>query len=350
MSLRVGAQKFQASLCGTVLVTGAAGFIGFHLCSALLAMGKKVIGVDALNDYYDPQLKKNRILQLEKKYPSLFLFKKAWIQDREAMNAIWSEAHPAITHVAHLAAQAGVRYSLENPYSYVDTNIMGQLVLLELARHSSTPVQNFVYASSSSVYGSNEKMPFSEEDRTDAPMALYAATKKCDELMTRAYSHLFRLPAVGLRYFSVYGPWGRPDMALFIFTRKILAGEPVPVFNHGAMRRDFTYVDDIVEGTLAALATPPPEDQGTDRHRIYNLGNSTLQPLADYIRHIEEGLGRKAILEYLPMQAGDIPAALSDISRARCELGFDPQTPIEEGVKKFLQWYKSYYLIRLDAE
>lgn len=257
------------------------------------------------------------------------------------MKAIWMQAKP--THVVHLAAQAGVRYSLENPYSYVDTNVMGNLVLLELARHHG-PMTNFVYASTSSVYGSNEKMPFSEGDRTDSPMALYAATKKCDELMAEAYNHLFHIPLIGLRFFSVYGPWGRPDMALYIFTKNILAGEPITVFNHGNMKRDFTYVDDIVTGILAALARPAgTPDQ--PKHRIYNLGNSNQENLSDYIALIEAYTGKKAKIHNVGMQPGDIPASLSDIKRAQNELDFKPQIRIDEGVRRFVSWFRDYHKV-----
>mgnify|MGYP001468436731 CR=1 FL=1 len=336
--------QFQRNETGTILVTGVAGFIGFHTANALLRLGKKVLGIDSLSDYYDVNLKKARVRVLADAFPDLFSFKKAEVQDKELIEKIWIAATPQITHVVHLAAQAGVRYSLENPYSYVDTNVMGNVVLLEMARHHG-PLKNFVYASTSSVYGANEKMPFSEEDATDRPMALYAATKKCDELMAQAYSHLFRIPTIGLRFFSVYGPWGRPDMALYIFTKNILAGKPITVFNNGDMKRDFTYVDDVVDGIVAALACPIKENPKTVPHRIYNLGNSHQELLSDYIHLIEQYAGRKAIIEYTGMQPGDIPASLSDISRAQKELGFSPKVRIEEGVRNFVSWFKEYHHI-----
>lgn len=332
-------QQLKQADTGPIIVTGAAGFIGFHTAQALLSLGKAVVGVDSLSDYYDVTLKKNRIQHLESQFPSLFSFYQAEVQDKVRMKDIWLKTQPK--YLVHLAAQAGVRYSLENPYSYVETNVMGNLVLLELARHHG-PLTNFVYASTSSVYGSNEKMPFSETDRTDHPMALYAATKKCDELMAEAYNHLFSIPLIGLRFFSVYGPWGRPDMALYIFTKKILKGEPITVFNHGDMKRDFTYVDDIVSGILSALGRPVGT-KGKPGHRIYNLGNSHQENLSDYIALIEKYTGKKAIIENTGMQPGDIPASLSDIRRAQDELEFQPKTRIETGVRNFVEWFKAYH-------
>lgn len=336
-------QKLAAEHTGSLLVTGVAGFIGFHVTKALLELGKTVIGVDALNAYYDPQLKMSRRDELVRQFPDTFHFHQALVQDRDAMAAIWAQAHPKVTHVIHLAAQAGVRYSLEDPYSYVDTNVMGHLVMLELARHHRDQVKNFVYASTSSVYGANEKIPFSEMDVTESPMAVYAATKKCDELMSQAYAHLFRLPIIGLRFFSVYGPWGRPDQALFIFTKNILENKPIPVFNRGEMKRDFTYVGDIVNGVVAALATPLKDDDKRPPHTIYNLGSGNLRLLNDYIALIEKYLERSATKELLPMQPGDVPAALADIRKAQKDLGFAPHTSIEEGVKNFVDWYRGYY-------
>ena len=334
--------KFHFHPTGTVLVTGAAGFIWFHAAYQLLQLGKQVVGVDSLSDYYDVGLKKARISELTKNFPTQFRFVQAHIQDKEKMQDVWSHANPKITHVVHLAAQAGVRHSLVDPYSYVDTNVMGHLTLLELARHEGG-IENFVYASTSSVYGSNTKMPFSEEDVTDSPMAVYAATKKCDELMSQSYAHLFRLPCIGLRFFSVYGPWGRPDMALFIFTKNILEGKPITVFNKGNMKRDFTYVADIVEGIMAALASPIKDEGRAPPHRIYNLGNSHMEDLTDYIAFIEKYAGKKAAIEYKEMQPGDIPASLSDISRAQKELGFQPKVRIVDGVRHFVEWYRAYY-------
>lgn len=335
-------KKFQSQKTGSILVTGAAGFIGFHAARVLLRMGKQVVGVDSLSDYYDVSLKRSRLHELQKEFGSQFHFQQVEIQNREKMKDVWKNAHPSITHVVHLAAQAGVRHSLVDPYSYVDTNVMGHLVLLELARHEGG-IKSFVYASTSSVYGSNTNMPFTEDDVTDSPMAVYAATKKCDELMSQSYAHLFRLPCTGLRFFSVYGPWGRPDMALFIFTKNIFEGKPISVFNQGQMKRDFTYVDDIVEGVISALANPPEDKKERAPHRIYNLGNGHMEDLMDYISLIEQYVGKKAKIQYEEMQPGDIPASLSDTSRAQKELGFQSKTRIVEGVRHFVEWYKNYY-------
>lgn len=323
----------------SILVTGVAGFIGFHVARRLLEQGTYVVGIDNLSDYYDVGLKYDRLGVLKKEFPQTFLFVKADITDRSSIDTLWRTVVHPITSVVHLAAQAGVRYSLENPYEYINTNVMGHLVLLEQARHQKG-FKNFVYASSSSVYGANEEMPFSEKHRVDQPMTLYATTKRSDELMARSYAHLFKISAVGLRFFTAYGPWGRPDMALFIFTKKILAGEKIPVFNNGEMKRDFTYVDDIVQGVVGALDTPP---QGEVPHKVYNLGNSKSEPLMRYIECIEKELGKKAEYSFLPMQPGDIPESFSDSSLAQEELGFSPKTDIDQGVKSFIAWYKSYY-------
>ena len=325
----------------SILLTGVAGFVGFHVARNLLQAGCHVIGVDNVSDYYDVTLKHARLDVLKKEYPDTFTFCKADITDRAAIETLWQSAQNPITQVVHLAAQAGVRYSLENPYEYINTNVMGHLILLEQARHQKG-FKHFVYASSSSVYGANEEMPFSEAHRVDQPVALYAATKRCDELMTRAYAHLFKIPSTGFRFFTVYGPWGRPDMALFIFTKKILAGEPIPVFNNGKMKRDFTYVDDIVQGVVAALRKPP---SGDVPHKVYNLGNNKSELLMHYIECIEKELGKKAVCEFLPMQPGDVPESFSDISLAKKEIGFDPKTNIDQGIKKFIEWYKSYYAV-----
>lgn len=325
----------------TIFLTGAAGFIGFHTARALMSQGHYVLGVDSISPYYDTALKYARLKVLKDEFPDQFIFVKGDITDRPLMEKIWTSVARPITKVVHLAAQAGVRYSLENPYEYVSTNVMGHLVLLELARHQKG-FEHFVYASTSSVYGANADLPFSEEHSTDQPMALYAATKKADELMSRSYAHLFKIPATGLRFFTVYGPWGRPDMALFIFTKKILAGEAIPVFNEGKMKRDFTYVGDIVAGILAALSHPP---QGDVPHRIYNLGNHKSEPLMRYIGLLEESLGKKAIYNMMPMQAGDVPESFADISRAQKELGWAPKTNIDQGVRNFVEWYKSYYAV-----
>ena len=325
----------------SILLTGVAGFIGFNTAKALLEEGHFIIGVDNISDYYDISIKYARLQILKDTYPKQFVFCRADIADRSTLEKIWQDAEYPITQVVHLAAQAGVRYSLENPYEYIQTNVMGHLVLLELARHQKG-FKHFVYASSSSVYGANTQMPFSEDHRVDDPMALYAATKRSDELMSRSYAHLFKIPLTGLRFFTVYGPWGRPDMALFIFTKNILEGKPIPVFNHGKMKRDFTYIDDIVSGVVAALKRVPGGDVP---HAVYNLGNSKSEPLMKYIECIEKELGMKATCDFLPMQAGDVPESFSDISKARHDLGFDPKTSIEEGVQNFVRWYRDYFKV-----
>jgi UDP-glucuronate 4-epimerase len=325
----------------SVLLTGVAGFIGFHVAQLLLREGYFLIGVDSISTYYDTSLKYARLKILKETFPDTFIFCKGDIADRSFMEHIWHSVERPITRVVHLAAQAGVRYSLENPYEYITTNVMGHLVLLEQARHQKD-FKHFVYASSSSVYGANEEIPFSEEHRTEKPMALYAVTKQCDELMSRSYAHLFKIPSTGLRFFTVYGPWGRPDMALFIFTKKILAGEPIPVFNNGQMKRDFTYIDDIAAGVVAAFENPPAGDVP---HKVYNLGNHKSEPLMRYIELIEKELGKKAQYTMLPMQPGDVPESFSDITRAQKELGFEPKTNIDQGVKNFVEWYRSYYAV-----
>jgi UDP-glucuronate 4-epimerase len=314
------------------LVTGAAGFIGFHLCRKLLDAGNRIIGVDNLNPYYDVSLKKAR-LEILKSYKK-FLFYKADVEDLPQLKKIFKD-HP-IDRICNLAAQAGVRYSLIDPFSYQKSNLEGFLNLLEMAREH--PVSNFVYASSSSVYGKNEDYPFSTEDRVDSPVSLYGATKKSNELMAHAYSHLFNIPCTGLRYFTVYGPWGRPDMALFIFTEAILNDKPIKVYNHGRMKRDFTYIDDIVDGTIAALDRP-------FAYEIFNLGNSKVVELLDFIHVIEEKLGKTAQKEMLPIQPGDVPETSADIRKSKEMLGFSPKTSIKEGVGKFLAWYREYYQI-----
>jgi UDP-glucuronate 4-epimerase len=324
----------------TYLVTGAAGFIGMHTCRQLLERGESVIGVDVVNDYYDPTLKEAR-LRLLQESPS-FVFHRADVADRAAMEKIAAE-HPEITRIIHLAAQAGVRYSLENPYAYIHSNIDGQVVMLELARHL-PHCEHFVYASSSSVYGSNEKLPFSVEDRVDNPISLYAATKKSGELMAHCYSHLYRIPTTGLRFFTVYGPWGRPDMAAFLFTRAMLEGKPIQVFNNGDMRRDFTYIDDIVGGILAVAAHPPAADSAAPA-RVYNIGNHRSEPLVRFISIIEQALGIKAKIAYQPMQPGDVKETFADIQPLRDEIGFHPSTTIDEGIPKFIQWYRDYYKV-----
>ncbi|AXC12940.1 NAD-dependent epimerase/dehydratase [Acidisarcina polymorpha] len=321
------------------LVTGAAGFIGFHTSQKLLERGEPVIGVDVVNDYYDPALKEAR-LALLKKYPA-FTFHRADIAEREDMEKVAS-LHPEITRIIHLAAQAGVRYSLINPYAYTHSNIDGQLVMLELARNLKQ-CDHFVYASSSSVYGSNEKLPFSIEDRVDHPVSLYAATKKAGELMAHCYSHLYQIPSTGLRFFTVYGPWGRPDMAAFLFVKAILEGKPIKVFNHGDMRRDFTFVDDIVEGILA-VASGQPSGMAVPA-KVYNIGNHRSEPLPRFISVIEESLGLKANIIYEPMQAGDVKETFADIDPLVKDYGFYPKTSIDEGIPKFVTWYREFYKV-----
>ena len=320
-----------------VLVTGAAGFIGFHVAQALLARGDEVLGIDNLNDYYDVGLKQARLHQLTSH--ANFTFHKINIANRDQMQSL---AVSDVTHVAHLAAQAGVRYSLQNPYAYVESNLMGQVVMLEVARQM-PKLQHFVYASSSSVYGGNEKVPFAVDDPVERPVSLYAATKRADELMTWTYAHLYKLPATGLRFFTVYGPWGRPDMAYYHFTKQILAGEPITIFNHGAMRRDFTYIDDIVQGVLAALEHPPIARDGQPPTRLYNLGNSKAEKLMDFVAALEAALGKKAIYDFQPMQPGDVSETFADISASTRDLGFQPHTRIEEGLAKFVAWYRSFH-------
>lgn len=331
-----------------VLVTGAAGFIGSRLTERLLERGDEVVGVDNLNAYYDPELKKARL--------ALFLNHPAYtdvladISDRQAVPEIFRTHKPH--RVVNLAAQAGVRYSLENPLAYIDANILGFANILEGCRHNG--VEHLVYASSSSVYGSNTTLPFSVHHNVDHPLSFYAATKKANELMAHSYSHLYQLPTTGLRFFTVYGPWGRPDMALFTFTRKILADEPIDVFNYGHHRRDFTYIDDIVEGVIRALdriptgdeawsgATPDPASSKAP-YRVYNIGNNTPVELLTYIRVLEECLGRKAKLNLLPLQPGDVPDTEADVSDLMRDVGFRPGTAVETGIAKFVEWYRSYY-------
>ena len=321
-----------------VLLTGAAGFIGFHVAQALLKRGDTVVGVDNLNAYYEVSLKEARLKQLSAQKG--FSFERLDIADKEAMLALGAK-YPDITHVVHLAAQAGVRHSLTDPYTYITSNVMGQVIMLELARKFSK-LQHFVYASSSSVYGGNTKLPFSVDDETEQPNSLYAATKKADELIGHTYAHLYGVPATGLRFFTVYGPWGRPDMAAFLFTRAILAGEPIRVFNHGEMWRDFTYVDDIVAGILAAVARRP---SATPPHAVYNLGNHRSEKLTDFIALIEKALGRKAEYRFEPMQPGDVARTYADIEASRRDLGFEPKTPIAEGIPRFINWYTDYYRV-----
>ncbi len=331
-----------------VLVTGAAGFIGSHLCHRLLARGDQVVGLDNLNDYYDVSLKEARLARLTG-HPG-FRFVKMGLEDRAGMERLFADER--FDKVVNLAAQAGVRYSLRNPHAYIESNIIGFTNVLEGCRHNA--VRHLVYASSSSVYGANETMPFSVHDNVDHPLSLYAASKKANELMAHTYSHLYRLPTTGLRFFTVYGPWGRPDMALFLFTKAMLEGRPIDVFNHGKMRRDFTYIDDIVEGVVRVLdhiATPNADWRGTNPDpasskapwRVYNIGNSSPVELMDYIRAIEEALGMEAKKNFLPMQAGDVPATSADVQALMDDVGFKPDTPVKEGVARFVRWYQDYY-------
>jgi len=331
-----------------ILVTGAAGFIGYHLSMRLLREGLSVIGLDNLNPYYDVRLKEARLAIL-KEYPT-FSFYKMDLRSTDEILDIFRKTKPPI--VVHLAAQAGVRYSITNPFSYVDANLIGFMNILEGCRHN--PVQHLVFASSSSVYGANTRLPFSVHDNVDHPISLYAATKKANELMAHAYAALYSIPATGLRFFTVYGPWGRPDMALFIFTRSILEGKPIDVYNYGKMKRDFTYIDDIVEGVVRIMAKPPSpnRDWRGERpdpassfapYRIYNIGNHNPVDLLTFIQCLEKHLGKEAQKNFLPLQAGDVPATCADISDLMAEVGFCPSTPVEEGIKKFVDWYKEFY-------
>lgn len=323
----------------TILVTGAAGFIGFHVAQLLLERGEAVVGIDNVNDYYSVALKEARLAQLEKH--AAFTLHRANIAHHDEILGLLAN-YPDITGIVHLAAQAGVRYSLKNPYAYIEANVMGHTVMLEAARRL-TKLECFVYASSSSVYGGNKKQPFSVADSVDTPVSLYAATKRSDELITQTYSHLYGLPSIGLRFFTVYGPWGRPDMAAYLFTDAIMAGRPIDVFNEGRMARDFTYIDDIVSGVTAALARPPEPAAGGARHRVYNLGNHRPEKLMDFIGTIENLIGRKAEKRLLPMQPGDVPESFADIEDSRRDLGFEPKTPISVGLANFVAWYKQYH-------
>ena len=331
-----------------VLVTGAAGFIGMHTALRLLERGDEVVGFDSLNAYYDPALKAARLERLQA-HPG-FTFVRGDLADRAAVSALFAQHRPE--RVVNLAAQAGVRYSIEDPHAYVDANLVGFVNILEGCR--SVDVEHLVYASSSSVYGANTKLPFSVADAVDHPVSLYAASKKANELMAHTYSHLFRLPTTGLRFFTVYGPWGRPDMALFLFTRAILAGEPIRIFNHGRMRRDFTFIDDIVEGVIRVLDTPATPDPTFDPdapdpstssapYRIFNIGNDQPTELLRYVEVLEDALGVKAIRQLEDIQPGDVPATWADVDALRAAVGFAPTTPVEEGVRRFVAWYRDFY-------
>jgi UDP-glucuronate 4-epimerase len=331
-----------------ILITGAAGFIGSTLALRLLARGDEVIGIDNLNDYYDVSLKEARLARLTANRN--FRFVRADVADREAMTAVFAAQRPQ--RVVHLAAQAGVRYSLTNPHAYIESNLAGFGNILEGCRHNG--VEHLVYASSSSVYGGNTRLPFSEHDSVDHPVSLYAATKKANELMAHTYSHLYGLPTTGLRFFTVYGPWGRPDMALFLFTKAILEGRPIDVFNRGDMVRDFTYVDDIVEGVVRVVdrvaeaspsfnANAPDPCTSNVPYRVFNIGNNQPVKLMQYIEAVEAALGREAIKNLLPMQPGDVPATYADTRELEAWVGFRPATPVRQGVEKFVEWYRSYY-------
>lgn len=331
-----------------VLVTGAAGFIGMHVSQILLARGDQVLGLDNLNDYYNPQLKHDRLARLTAT-PG-FEFVKMDVADREGMAKLFAEAK--VDRVVHLAAQAGVRYSIENPHAYIDSNVVGFTNILEGCRHNK--VEHLVYASSSSVYGGNTLMPFSEHHSVDHPVSLYAATKKANELMAHTYSHLFRVPTTGLRFFTVYGPWGRPDMALFMFTKAILEGKPINVFNHGKMVRDFTYIDDIAEGVVRVLDRPATPEPGYDAikadparsnapYRVFNIGNHDPIELMSFIEAIEKAAGREAIKNFMPLQDGDVPATHADVEELAAWTGFRPAMPVPEGVAHFVAWYRDYF-------
>ncbi|HEX8643934.1 MAG TPA: SDR family NAD(P)-dependent oxidoreductase [Allosphingosinicella sp.] len=329
----------------TILVTGAAGFIGFHVARRLMERGEQVLGIDNLNDYYSVRLKRDRLAKQAADHDGAFRFVEVDFADAAALGAALEGEE--FDRIVHLGAQAGVRYSIENPGAYVQSNLVGHLNLMEVARHRGS--SHLVYASSSSVYGGNETLPFRVEDRVDHPLSLYAATKKADELMSETYAHLYRLPQTGLRFFTVYGAWGRPDMAMWLFTKAILAGEPIDVFGEGNMRRDFTYVDDIVTGVVAALDSPPPDDgaekAGGSRgpHRLYNIGNHRSEELGRMIGLIEAACGRKAQRRLLPMQPGDVRDTYADISAIQRDLGFEPATTIDQGVPRFVEWYRSYH-------
>lgn len=331
-----------------ILVTGAAGFIGFHVSRALVAQGHDVVGLDNLNDYYDPALKRARLKQLDG--DRRFTAHLVDIVDRDSLNRLFESVKPGI--VIHLAAQAGVRNSIENPHAYGDANLAGFLNILEACRHFG--VRHLTYASSSSVYGANTTMPFSVHHNVDHPVSLYAATKKANELMAHAYSHLYRIPTTGLRFFTVYGPWGRPDMSIYKFTKAIIEGRPIDVFNHGNMKRDFTYIDDIVEGVVRVAARvasvntswsgdAPDPGSSSAPYRIYNIGNSSPIDLMYIIKLLETEIGKPAILQMQPMQPGDVPATFAEISDLANDVGFAPNTPIEEGIKRFVAWYRGYH-------
>ena len=331
-----------------ILVTGAAGFIGFHYVQALCAAGHEVLGVDNLNDYYDVELKKDRLDVLAPL--GNFNFRKVDLTDRDTINIIFSDWQPDV--VINLAAQAGVRYSIENPYAYIDSNIIGFTNILEACRHNT--IEHLIYASSSSVYGANEKVPFSTQDRVDHPISLYAATKKSNEMLAHSYSHLYRLPVTGLRFFTVYGPWGRPDMAYYKFAKALYEGQPIDVYNDGDMMRDFTYIDDIVEAMVRLVNRIPQGNKAWDGenpdpassrapYRLYNIGNNNPEKLMDMISYLEEATGKEAAKNFMPMQPGDVYATYADVDDLMAEIDFKPSTPLRQGLGKFVSWYKDYY-------
>ncbi len=340
----------------SIFVTGAAGFIGFSLCKKLLDYEYKVIGIDNLNPYYEVELKQARIANLKEKAKNLnkeFIFIKENIENKEELENLFNEYKP--NYVIHLAAQAGVRYSIKNPDAYIQSNIVGFLNILEGCRKN--PVKNLIYASSSSVYGGNNNMPFSETKGVDHPVSLYAATKKSNELMAHSYSHLYDIPSIGLRFFTVYGPWGRPDMALFLFAKSIIENKPIQVFNNGKMLRDFTYIDDIVESIYLLIKKPVRKDSNFDKfnpdpskswapYKVFNIGNSDPVPLMEYVYALEDVLGTKANIEYLPMQPGDVEATFADTALLESYIGFKPKTKIKDGIKKFIEWYRDFYQIK----
>lgn len=330
----------------TVLITGAAGFIGFHVAKALLNKDEEItiVGYDNVNDYYDTTLKEDRLKQLIGF--KNFIFIRADLADKAKVDEVFAQYHPSI--VLNLAAQAGVRYSITNPEAYIQSNVIGFFNILEACRHSfdsAHPIEHLVYASSSSVYGLNKKVPFSTEDKVDQPVSLYAATKKSNELMAHAYTHLYHFPTTGLRFFTVYGPWGRPDMAYFKFTNKVVKGEAVQIYNNGDMWRDFTYIDDIVKGIIAILPTPPQKNSNGDQCKVYNIGNNKPEKIMDYFAALEDALGMKMEKEFLPMQPGDVYQTYADVDDLIRDFGFKPSTTIQEGLNKFASWYKEYYNI-----
>ncbi|WP_028970848.1 NAD-dependent epimerase/dehydratase family protein [Sphingomonas sp. URHD0057] len=331
----------------TVLVTGSAGFIGAATARALLERGQEVIGIDNLNHYYDPALKRARLDNLGRQFGNRFGFEQVDFADADALNRLGDDHR--FDGIVHLGAQAGVRYSIEHPAAYVQSNLVGHCNMLELARQRGT--RHMVYASSSSVYGSNKSLPFRVEDRVDHPLSMYAATKKADELLSESYSSLYKVPLTGLRFFTVYGPWGRPDMAMWIFTKALFAGEPLPLFNRGEMRRDFTYIDDIVRGIVACLDSPPADDGSlkaggsTSPHALYNIGNNRSEDLMRVVELLEQATGKKALLSPEPMQPGDVKETFADISAIEHDHGFKPTTSIDEGVPKFVAWYRDYHKV-----